>query len=341
MELIERPAADRFFLAVERGDAVAATDVVLDLFEGGRSVGDIARTVLARSQREVGRRWEEAAWTVAQEHAATAVADAALATLLWTASNALDCGDPASSIVVGCVENEWHSFPARLAAADLLDAGMDVRFLGPSLPAAHLVQHLQGCLPAACGLSCTTLSNLVGARRSIAAAHDAGVPVVIGGAAVPNEERAHALGADGWAEGGAEAAALIERWRRHPPRPLPVAPAPPEVDILQSPPTNLIDAAVDELLLRYPDIAGYGPDALTRTREDFTFILQHAGAALVVDDPVLFLDFTDWLVRLQRPRRVPVRAISLGYQALGAALGDDLPNCSALLGGALNVLPDL
>src|SRR4051794_41555605 len=133
MAVLERAAADRFFGAVERGDAMTATDVVLDLYGRGHSVRAIVRSVLAPSQEEVGRRWERADWTVAQEHAATAVADAALATLLWTASGRGQGRVGPDRMVLACVENEWHSFPGRLAAADVLDSSMDVTFLGPSL----------------------------------------------------------------------------------------------------------------------------------------------------------------------------------------------------------------
>src|SRR3954463_1269323 len=137
MAVLERAAADRFFGAVEHGDVVAATDVVLDLYEHGHNVRSIVRSVLVPSKEEVGRRWERADWTVAQEHAASAVADAALATLLWTAARERGAGN-VGTMIVACAENEWHSFPARLAAADLSDSGVDVTFLGPSLPASHL-----------------------------------------------------------------------------------------------------------------------------------------------------------------------------------------------------------
>ena len=339
MAVVDESAVARFFQAVERGDTVAATEVVLELWHCGVRTGEIVRSVLARSLEEVGRRWERADWTVAQEHAATAVADAALATLLWTASSEGTRRARSGRMVVACVENEWHSFAGRLAAADLLDAGLDVTFLGPSLPARHLAEYLDPAPPAACGISCVALINLVGARQSIAAAHEVGVPVIAGGTAIRSAERAKALGADGWAATGPDATALIERWQRRPPILRRAIDVPPDVEVLRSPPTHLIDAAVDEMLLRYPPVARFDDDTLARTREDLIFILLHAAAALVVDDPVLFLDFTAWLMRLLEPRRVPIRSIALGYQALIEALGPDFPSATALLTGALNVLP--
>jgi hypothetical protein len=66
---------------------------------------------------------------------------------------------------------------------------------------------------------------------------------------------------------------------------------------------------MNELFLRLPPMAGYTKTQLARTREDLGYILQFLEAALLTDDPRIFLDeFLPWLTRVltcQRGRRRP------------------------------------
>src|SRR4051812_6181007 len=190
--------------AGEQGDTTTATDVLLALYEAGTPVATIVSDVIAPCQEEVGRRWEQAEWTVAHEHAATAVVDAAFARLMADADTAGVRRMSAPRVVIACVEHEWHAFPGRTAATVLGAAGLDATFLGPSVPSNHLHHYLQETRPDACGLSCTFLPNLVALQRGIAAAHAAGVPVIASGRALgDSSDRACFLGADAWASDGA------------------------------------------------------------------------------------------------------------------------------------------
>ena len=165
--------------------------------------------VLAPAQREVGRRWEEGSWSVAQEHAATAVTDVTLGLL------ALDA-EPAGKgwAVVGCVEGEWHALPARMAAEILPLRGWEVTFLGPSLPSDELSRVCRR-RPDVVGLSCSMPFSLRGAARSVAACRKEGVPVLTGGSGFgPGGRYASRLGATGWAPDPAAAVTLLEDWTR-------------------------------------------------------------------------------------------------------------------------------
>lgn len=60
---------------LERRDAEAAVATVERLLERAMTPSRVIQEVLAPAQRTVGERWASGAWTVAQEHAATAVVD--------------------------------------------------------------------------------------------------------------------------------------------------------------------------------------------------------------------------------------------------------------------------
>lgn len=151
---------------------------------------DLLRDVLVRAQREVGLLWERGDISVAQEHAATAVADRVL--LLISSGIRRPASEAVLTVV--CPEEEWHAMPARLAAEIARTGGLSVRVLGANVSADHLYRHLLAEPPAALAVSTTMTANLVGASRCIDVAHRAGVPVIVGGAA--------------WGSGTAQAAAL-------------------------------------------------------------------------------------------------------------------------------------
>jgi hypothetical protein len=125
---------ERFVDALARRDRKAAARQALGLLEAGAPVQELIQGLLGSAQAEVGRRWEANQWSVADEHAATAITDAVLGALAWRIEAAEDQGH----IVVTCAEGEWHSLPARMAAEVLRLHGWRVTFLGASTPADHL-----------------------------------------------------------------------------------------------------------------------------------------------------------------------------------------------------------
>jgi methanogenic corrinoid protein MtbC1 len=201
-----REPLEDYFRALSDVDPVRATSVVLDLLDEGTPVRDIATQVLAPAQVRVGRMWEQGRWSVADEHAATAVTETALHALSAAHSGAVKREGP--HVLVACAEGEWHSLPARLAATIASAGGARVTVLGPSLPADHVLRRLAKGDIDVLALSCTMPTNLIGAARCISVAHEVGVPVIAGGGAFGHSaDRSDRLGADRW---GADGTALLD-----------------------------------------------------------------------------------------------------------------------------------
>jgi len=326
------PAAEveRFLDHLARRDRRSAARQALGLLEAGASVQELVQGLLAPAQVEVGRRWAANQWSVADEHAATAISDAVLAGVAWRIQATEDQGH----VVVTCAEGEWHSLPARMAAEVLRTHGWLVTFLGASTPAEHLRRFLAEADAVGVLISCSVPIFLGGAHRSIQAAQAAGVPVLVGGRAFgPDELRARRLGADGWAPDPAAAARLLADWRDQPPvvGQRPAAMPDPEPLELEAARAELVEAATSALFLRFPPLAGYSQTQLTRTREDLGYILQFLEAALLTDDPRLFLDeFLPWLTGVLTARGLPAGVVSVGLEALGAVL-DPFPRSRALI----------
>ena len=196
MITIADPSTD-YFGAIEASDVHRASDLVLGLLDAGTSIGKITKEVLAPAQVRVGQLWQSGWWSVADEHVATSITERALSALTHAATPRR--GVHTRHVAVACAEGEWHSLPARMAAAAAGATGeARVTILGPSLPAEQLHHRLSAGDIDVLALSCTMPTNLIGAARCIAAAHDIGIPVIIGGRALGSLPlRAHAIGADG------------------------------------------------------------------------------------------------------------------------------------------------
>ena len=309
MSKSQRSLFDDYFAALVRCDPAAATDLVLELLESGTSLSEIVQDVLAPAQTLVGRLWETGEWSVAQEHAATAVTEAAVSALwVMTARRRLEGGP---SVAVACAEGEWHALPPRMAAALAAEAGADVTVLGPSMPADHLERRLRLGDVDVLALSCTVPTNLLGAARCVAAAHAAGLPVVAGGRAFAGRpQRAAGIGADLLAD-------APERLAEVPPAAGDDVVVPAEALWLDSAP----ESTVEDLL--------HG-----RAREDVRWLLRSTGAAVLTDDDTLLDDALAALLRTAHGR-VPDRVVLDAADVVAAGIVPRAPRGAALLHDAV------
>jgi methanogenic corrinoid protein MtbC1 len=300
---------------------------VVELVRSVARDADLATAIalLADVQREVGRRWQHQGFTVADEHAATAVVDLALAAACLDAEPSHRVASE-GAVVVACAEEEWHVMPARMFAEQLTAAGWEVVFLGASIPADHLQRFLTVNPPTAVGVSCTVPLHLLGARRTVSASHAAGVPVLAGGAAFgPAASRAAAIGADAWASTPGHAEAILAGWASNTP-----ALAAPTVDeapalALGAGRPALVEQAMSALAARYRPLARYTSAQLERTREDFDYIIRFVEAAMLTQDDSIVTDFASWLASILAARGLPDGIVSVGV----GVLRDCLPQSSS------------
>jgi methanogenic corrinoid protein MtbC1 len=326
----------RYLLALDPPDIRAARLVANTALDAGTLPGHFVETVLRPAQEEVGRRWQNNEWTVAQEHAATAITDAVLSMISLRTSRS---EHPQPRIVSCCVEGEWHTMPARMLSETLVECGYDVTFLGPSLSAARFARSLDDLRPIAALLSCTNPINLPAARRTVEVAHQAGALVIIGGAALDvGGVRANAIGADAWASDAVGAASILASWDVS--RPVPARPAHlcAEGAELEIPQPGLVADCFAELLQRQPTLGQMTAAQLERTREDIAYILQFCSAALVAQDHTVLDDFTIWLRDLLAARHVPARTLRTSYECIAAVLGGGFPKTTTMLASAATLI---
>ena len=200
-------AAVEYLDALSVADRSRALALVRRLQASGVSALDVMNDVIAPAQSHVGELWASNAWSVAQEHAATAVSEAVLHVL---GAQMPPPRDPASPVVVSCVEQEWHALPALMVAEHLRSAEIPVSYLGANASAEHLVRHVHDVGARAVALSCSLSASLPRVRRQVEAVRATGTPVMVGGAAFDAEgRRAAVLGANSFAATASLAADVV------------------------------------------------------------------------------------------------------------------------------------
>ena len=161
-----RNALQHYEEALAEGDRSKIVRLVEGLLADGMAPLDILTGVVASAQRNVGHKWQRGEWTVAQEHAATAMAMAAtVAVTQAIAQTPITRGH----VIVTCAEREWHWLPAAIIGCVLRADGWHTTPLGPATSPLRLSQYVQDLGPDAVAISCSVLGAVATTRRFIEA----------------------------------------------------------------------------------------------------------------------------------------------------------------------------
>ncbi|MER0443706.1 B12-binding domain-containing protein [Streptomyces sp. Edi4] len=321
------PLAEALWEAVFAGDEYTATGLVQGALDEGYDPECVLLDVIAPVQAKVGEEWAANRMSVAQEHAATAINDRAVAALsTHPAARAIT---ERGRITVACVDGEWHALPARLLAEVLRLRGWRVDYLGAQVPVSHLVAHLHRTGPELVALSSSIATRLPTAHATITACQATGVPVLVGGAAFgPGGRYARLLGADAWAGDARSAADHIEKGplaRPHPDRrqldDLPHL-EDQEYTLVTRTRTTLVRAVLRGLEEAFPAVRQYSDLQRERTAEDLAHIVDFLATALYLDDADLFTGFLTWTAAILAARGVPAQSLPPALVLLAEELKD-------------------
>ncbi|MET8100525.1 cobalamin B12-binding domain-containing protein [Streptomyces sp. NPDC005236] len=328
--------------AASTGDEEAATRTVFGALEDGAPPETVLLDLVGAVQRRVGEEWAANRITVAQEHAATAINERAIAALSH------HCAQHTAAVrgraTVTCVDGEWHSLPARLVAEVLKLRGWKVDYLGAQVPTGHLISHIHRTGPEFVALSSSIPVRLPTAHATITAVQATGTPVLVGGAAFGRHgQYARRLGADAWAP---DAKAAADRLERGPlPRPAlahqPIDDLPhladQEYTMVARSRTRLVREVTGTLAERFPAMRDYTDAQRERTAEDIAHIVDFLATALYTDDVDLFTDFILWTAGILGSRGVPARSLVPALGILGEQL-KDFPRATSTLRQAADCL---
>ncbi|WP_411107608.1 B12-binding domain-containing protein [Streptomyces sp. cmx-4-9] len=320
-------------------DEAAAITAVLHALDEGLDPESALLDVLAPVQGRVGEEWAANRITVAQEHAATAINERAVAAV--ARHPAARTTPTRGRVTVACVDGEWHALPARLLAETLRLRGWSVDYLGAHVPTPHLIAHLHRTGPDVVALSSSLPTRLPTAHATITACQAAGTPVLVGGAAFgPGGRYARLLGADAWAPDARTAADDLAR--RPLPRPQPdhqpIDDLPhltdQEYTLVTRTRPQLVRTVFSGLESAYPAMRAYDEVQRERTAEDLSHIVEFLGAALYTGDEELFSRFLQWTAGVLSARGVPSESLLPALDLLGREL-KDFPRAVDTLGSGV------
>jgi methanogenic corrinoid protein MtbC1 len=203
---------ESFVDALVRGDRRSANQFVDRMLDRGVSLRDLYLDVMQPAMHEIGRRWQENEVSVAEEHLATAITQAAMGRAFERVYRWHDSRAP--SLIAACVDEERHQIGLRMLC-DLLELeGWDTTYLGASVPAESLMDMVRKRRPDVVAVSVTMTPHLSHARFVIAALRQSGVTpmpvVIIGGRAVAGDAGlGMRLGADLTAGNAGDAVELL------------------------------------------------------------------------------------------------------------------------------------
>ncbi len=204
---------EAYLAAILAGDRRKAYRLVDEVREGGTDLSRLYVDVFQPAMREIGRLWQENAITVADEHVATAITQAAMArafeqVFVWDEGIG-------RSLVAACADTERHEVGLRMIC-DLLELrGWDTTYLGASVPLESLVSMTQRKRPDVVALSATITPHLPRLRAMIEGIRDA-MPeaplILVGGRPFTDDPTlATRLGADLTAEDAVQAVELLQQ----------------------------------------------------------------------------------------------------------------------------------
>ncbi len=204
------PWAARLERRLAAGDEVGAWGVVEATLAAGADPRVLYLEVLAPAMVAIGDAWAAGEIDVGVEHRASAIALRLVGRL---GPRFVRRGLSRGSVLLAAPEGDLHGLPVALAADLVRGAGFDAEDLGPDLPPASLVLAVRTTQRlVAVALAATTPDNGTALRDAVRCVRDAvdGVPVLVGGGAVPDEATARGLGADGWGRDGVALLELLE-----------------------------------------------------------------------------------------------------------------------------------
>ena len=201
-----------YFDAISEGDRRRAFQVIDEAWNAGLDLGVIYLELFQPALREIGRLWQENRISVADEHLATAITEAAMARAYERAFTWRSV--MGRTLIAACADVERHEVGLRMLC-DLLDLeGWHTTYLGAAVPVESLVSMVQRRRPHVVALSAALSPHLPRIRTTIKAIRDALAEkrplIILGGRPfLDDPQLAARLGADFTATNAVEAVRLL------------------------------------------------------------------------------------------------------------------------------------
>lgn len=141
----------------------AAAEVVEQALAVGVSPKTLLADILDPALVELGRRWEEKIGSLSQTFVGAKIAEDVLMRCLEHEESPL--GPPKGAIVLGNIEDDFHSLGRRIVGLFLRAAGWDVYDLGNDVPPEQFIEKAMAVNACVVGVSAMTLTTAMNIRK--------------------------------------------------------------------------------------------------------------------------------------------------------------------------------
>ncbi len=176
--------------ALENGDTGSFRRIVLDLYIGRRSVGDICDRAIAPAFHRLGDRWQHQELHIYQERRAC---ELCMRTLYELAALLPPPLEDAPTAIGGTVHGDPYTIPTAMVELTLRELGWSARSYGSNLPMETLAEALRASRPRLFWVSVSYLQDTEAFVKAEAelyqAAAECGTALVFGGAALTRSIR--------------------------------------------------------------------------------------------------------------------------------------------------------
>lgn len=167
--------------ALKRGSGRLADAVVETALDHAVSANALYMNVFQPSGYAIGRLWQRNEFSVAQEHLATAIIERQMGEMHTYFK---PVRQRPRTLLLGCVENEFHRLGVRMVADFFEQDGWNVVYLGAAVPAETMISMAREVQPDMIGLSSQMVYHLPAIlefMRRLEKSGLGGVPVIAGG----------------------------------------------------------------------------------------------------------------------------------------------------------------
>jgi excisionase family DNA binding protein len=210
--------------------------------------------------------------------------------------------------------------------------------VGATISSSDLSIFLNRKRPTALVVNCTTPCGLPGAARMIEAAHDVGIPTMVGGAGFGvDNASAIRLGAAGWASDVDAGVAILREWTTSPPSLTPSG-------AINEDYTAFVDALADiqvgamATLRRSKFRRREDAVEMASAHEGLDLLLHYLEAALLVDDQRVLLEYLTWMTAYSRDHAASTSRLTSFLEAVATEIPLTSPRAGRFVQDALRHL---
>lgn len=141
-----------------QGDKERCAQIVEDLLSQKVDIKDIYVDLFQRSMYHVGKMWEQGRMSIADEHLGTEITKCLMNKYASTVAPSVKIN---KTVLVSCVDKEYHELGARMAADVFELNGWRTYFLGACTPTREILKFIEVKKPDVIGLSFNFYMNLL------------------------------------------------------------------------------------------------------------------------------------------------------------------------------------